>query len=145
MITYLLIILALGVILLLFLGLIAYFIVKDDAKNVKKVEEKNPTFSTDLEQMIITASNESLSDNALKELATLFVKTHKLGTKNSETLDENTKKKLEFISAFSANAKASAKTISFLNKELKKISNSYKKEIDAYEQMGLAKRKIKEK
>ena len=31
-----------------------------------------------------------------------------------------------------------------LNQELKKISASYKKEIDAYEQMGLAKRKIKE-
>lgn len=45
---------------------------------------------------------------------------------------------------FSADINASAQTVSYLNKELKKISGSYKKEIDAYEHMGLAKRKIKE-
>ena len=59
-------------------------------------------------------------------------------------LDEKTKNKLEFVSALAANPKASPQTVSFLNQELKKISASYKKEIDAYEQMGLAKRKIKE-
>lgn len=67
-----------------------------------------------------------------------------MGSKTSKDLDEATKKKLEFVSSFASNANASATNVSFLNRELKKLSNSYKKEIDAYEQMGLAKRKIKE-
>ena len=71
------------------------------------------------------------------------MQTHKLGSKTSKQLDEKTKHKLEFIAALASNVNASVENISFLNKELKKISNSYKKEIDAYEQMGLAKRKMK--
>lgn len=72
------------------------------------------------------------------------MQTHKLGLKTSKELDEATKKKLEFVSALAAKINASAQIVSYLNKELKKISGSCKKEIDAYEHMGLAKRKIKE-
>lgn len=94
--------------------------------------------------MIAAASDLKYSDRDLKELVKLFVQTHKLGSKTSKELDEKTKNKLEFVSALAANPKASPQTVSFLNQELKKISASYKKEIDAYEQMGLVKRKIKE-
>lgn len=135
--------------LLLFLGLIAYLIISDDKKrNVKQKNTENTVqarkIDSDLNKMIVAASDLKYSDSDLKELAKLFVQTHKLGSKTSKELDEKTKNKLEFISALAANPKASPQTISFLNQELKKISASYKKEIDAYEQMGLAKRKIKE-
>lgn len=137
--------------LLLFLGVIAYLIISDGKKTIKKqktsqkqhVAEKTKKFDTDLDKMIIAASDK-LTDIELKELAKLYVQTHKLGSKTSKELDEAAKKKLEFVSALAANINASAQTVSYLNKELKKISGSYKKEIDAYEHMGLAKRKIKE-
>lgn len=135
--------------LLLFLGLIAYLIISDDKKrNVKQKNTENTVqarkIDSNLNKMIVAASDLKYSDSDLKELAKLFVQTHKLGSKTSKELDEKTKNKLEFVSALAANPKASPQTISFLNQELKKISASYKKEIDAYEQMGLAKRKIKE-
>ncbi|HDZ4932118.1 hypothetical protein OLP40_00515 [Campylobacter jejuni] len=142
-----------ALVLLLFLSIIAYLITSDGKKTTKKQKtnqtkqhatEKTKKFDTDLDKMIIAASNIKLTDIELKELAKLYVQTHKLGSKTSKELDEATKKKLEFVSALAANANASAQTVSYLNKELKKISGSYKKEIDAYEHMGLAKRKIKE-
>ncbi|EAL0604014.1 TPA: hypothetical protein R5C24_000071 [Campylobacter jejuni] len=138
--------------LLLFLGMIAYLITSDGKKTIKKqktsqkqhIAEKIKNFDTDLDKMITTASDTKLSDIELKELAKLYVQTHKLGTKTSKELDEITKKKLEFVAALASNSNASVQTLAYLNKELKKISGSYKKEIDAYEHMGLAKRKIKE-
>ncbi|ECL9563366.1 hypothetical protein FT549_04340 [Campylobacter jejuni] len=138
--------------LLLFLGMIAYLITSDDKKTIKKqktsqkqhVAEKIKNFDTDLDKMIIAASDVKLTDIELKELSKLYVQTHKLGTKTSKELDEITKKKLEFVAALASNSNASVQTLAYLNKELKKISGSYKKEIDAYEHMGLAKRKIKE-
>ncbi|HDZ5064861.1 TPA: hypothetical protein RTH13_000240 [Campylobacter jejuni] len=142
-----------ALVLLLFLSIIAYLITSDGKKTAKKQKtnqtkqhatEKTKKFDTDLDKMIIAASDATLTDIELKELAKLYVQTHKLGSKTSKELDEATKKKLEFVSALAANANASAQTVGYLNKELKKISGSYKKEIDAYEHMGLAKRKIKE-
>lgn len=138
--------------LLLFLGMIAYLITSDGKKTIKKqktsqkqhIAEKIKNFDTDLDKMITTASDVKLTDIELKELAKLYVQTHKLGTKTSKELDEITKKKLEFVAALASNSNASVQTLAYLNKELKKISGSYKKEIDAYEHMGLAKRKIKE-
>ncbi|EAK3000868.1 hypothetical protein C7L41_01275 [Campylobacter coli] len=129
--------------LLLFLSLIAYLILSDNKKKNKKQKNTENTakarkFDNDLNKMIAAASDLKYSDRDLKELVKLFVQTHKLGSKTSKELDEKT------ISALAANPKASPQTVSFLNQELKKISASYKKEIDAYEQMGLAKRKIKE-
>ncbi len=138
--------------LLLFLAMIAYLITSDGKKTIKKqktsqkqhIAEKIKNFDTDLDKMITTASDTKLSDIELKELSKLYVQTHKLGTKTSKELDEITKKKLEFVAALASNSNASVQTLAYLNKELKKISGSYKKEIDAYEHMGLAKRKIKE-
>ncbi|ENG0237942.1 hypothetical protein ABSA38_000051 [Campylobacter coli] len=137
--------------LLLFLSLIAYLILSDNKKKNKNKKQKNTEntakarkFDNDLNKMIAAASDLKYSDRDLKELVKLFVQTHKLGSKTSKELDEKTKNKLEFVSALAANPKANPQTVSFLNQELKKISASYKKEIDAYEQMGLAKRKIKE-
>ncbi|MBK1991328.1 hypothetical protein JG676_01730 [Campylobacter sp. 2018MI35] len=144
------IILVAAILLSIFLSIIAYLIINDGKKSEKtKIKNDNSNkktkiFNTDLDKMITTAKDTSLTDQELKNLAQLFISTHKLGSKQSKELDETTKKKLEFITALSSNDNASPQTISFLNKELKKISASYKKEIDAYEQMGLAKRKIKE-
>lgn len=136
--------------LLAFLAVVAYLILSDGKKASHKEaskphsQPKSTGFSTELDKMIEAAKDTNLSDNELKELAKLFAQTHKLGSKTSKQLDEKTKHKLEFVSALASNANASVQTMSFLNRELKKISNSYKKEIDAYEQMGLAKRKMKQ-
>lgn len=137
---------AAGVLLLIFV-LMTFLILGGKEKAPKRAKnEVHPKkkISTDLDVMIAKAEDLSLSDKDLKELAAFFVATHKLGSKTSKDLDDKTKKKLEFVSSFASNANASAASVSFLNKELKKLSNSYKKEIDAYEQMGLAKRKLKE-
>lgn len=134
-------------ILLLFLSLIAYLILSDGKSSTSKTPAQNSkkyNFSTDLDKMILAASDAKLDDKALKELVKLYTQTHKLGTKSGKDMDEASKQKLEFVSALASNVNASPQTISFLNKELKKLSSSFKKEIDAYEQMGLAKRKIKE-
>ncbi|MBW1435928.1 hypothetical protein AT916_06995, partial [Campylobacter jejuni] len=97
--------------LLLFLGVIAYLITSDGKKTIKKqktsqkqhVAEKTKKFDTDLDKMIIAASDVKLTDIELKELAKLYVQTHKLGSKISKELDEAAKKKLEFVSALAAN------------------------------------------
>ncbi|KAA6225407.1 DUF3408 domain-containing protein [Campylobacter sp. LR291e] len=142
--------------LFLVLSFITYFALSDGKKRPKKAKKSKKSkkkkeqappakkFKSELNQMIEEAANRNNSDSELKQLAKLFLQKHKLGSKTSKTLDDETKNKLEFISALASNTRASAGTISFLNQELKRSSNSYRKEIDAYEQMGLAKRKIKE-
>lgn len=135
-------------VLFIFFSILTYLILNDGSKKHqenKKSQTSGRKFDTSLEKMIATATDANLSEQELKELALLFVKTHKLGSKTSKDLSEDAKKKLEFVSAFASNNKSTPNLVSFLNRELKKISASYKKEIDAYEQMGLAKRKIKEK
>ncbi|MFQ6341389.1 hypothetical protein [Campylobacter sp. VTCC 70190] len=122
--------------LLLFLSVIVYFILSD--KRDKKQALLKQENLSDLESLISAASR--ASDEELKELVKLYLQDYKLGLKISANLDELTKKKLEFVSTLAANPQASAKTISYLNKELKQNSSSYKQEIDAYEYMGLAKR-----
>lgn len=122
--------------LLLFLSAIVYFILSD--KRDKKQALLKQENLSDLESLISAASR--ASDEELKELVKLYLQDYKLGLKISANLDELTKKKLEFVSTLAANPQASAKTISYLNKELKQNSSSYKQEIDAYEYMGLAKR-----
>lgn len=127
--------------MLLILILIVILILGEDLES--KTQKKNKNNTPNLSSMIKKASDESLSDEELKALAELFIATHKLGSKTQNALSEETKEKLEFVSAFAANSKASASSIGFLNAGLKKISNSYAKDIDAYEQMGLSKRKAK--
>lgn len=136
-----------ALVLLFFLGFLTLLILSEGKKPKKSNQAqkaKKTAINTDLDKMIESARSSNLSDSELRELAKVFIDTHKLGSKTSKELDEKTKRKLEFISAFASNANASVESMSFLNKELKKISNSYKKEIDAYEQMGLAKRKMKQ-
>lgn len=125
-----------ALVLLLFLSAIVYFILSDK-RNKKQALLKQENLS-DLESLISAASR--ASDEELKELVKLYLQGYKLGLKTSANLDELTKKKLEFVSTLAANPQASAKTISYLNKELKQNSSSYKQEIDAYEYRGLAKR-----
>ncbi|EBF5788552.1 hypothetical protein FI332_02960 [Campylobacter jejuni] len=75
--------------LLLFLGVIAYLITSDGKKTIKKqktsqkqhVAEKTKKFDTDLDKMIIAASDVKLTDIELKELAKLYVQTHNVGGK----------------------------------------------------------------
>ncbi|TKX28333.1 hypothetical protein CQA38_08155 [Campylobacter sp. MIT 12-5580] len=118
------------------------------------MNKKNPKTSTttskaspkalSLEQMLSRLSNPNLSSSELHELILIFINTQKLPFKSGKNLSSDAKKKLDFVTAIAMHESSTAKNISFLNRELSKRYSSYKKEIDAYEQMGLAKRKMRE-
>ncbi|TQR33708.1 hypothetical protein DMB92_02135 [Campylobacter sp. MIT 99-7217] len=99
--------------------------------------------SLSLDDLISMA--QTASDDKLHDLILTFVNTQKLGSRtNAKSISKDAKKKLDFVTAVSSNSHSEAKNIAFLNRELSKRYPSYKKEIDAYEQMGLAKRKIRQ-
>ncbi|RKO64097.1 hypothetical protein CKA54_07180 [Campylobacter sp. P255] len=128
----LVVVIALGVILILF------FTHKDKQPNKTNIN-KTPKISG-IEDFISKA-NAAKNSQEIQALILQFLNSQKLG---SNPKDSATKRKLDFISAISANANATPKNISFLNNELKKRYSVLKKEIDAYEQIGLAKRKMRQ-
>jgi len=142
--TYILVIIVVCA-LVCFLLSLAFLLLKDTKKDQKSKEK--PTIAKvevmDLEDLIRSANNEKLNDLELKELAKIYIRTQKLGGRKAKELSDKTKRQLDFITSLSANPNASAKTISFLNTELKKNSMSFAKEIDTYEQIGIAKRKMR--
>ncbi|MBF7046108.1 hypothetical protein IY974_05995 [Campylobacter volucris] len=132
LILFLLIIVIFGVVALI------YFNHKD--KNSKQQDTKSSIKVSGIEDFI-TKANSAKNSQTIQELILQFLNSQKL---TSNPKDSSTKRKLDFVSAISANANATPKNISFLNNELKKRYSSLKKEIDAYEQIGLAKRKMRE-
>lgn len=96
-----------------------------------------------LEQMLAKLSDPHLSIKDLHDLALHFINTQKLPSK-SNSLSPDAKHKLDFVTLFALHPNNNAKEITFLNKELIKHYPSYEREIDAYEQMGLAKRKMRQ-
>ncbi|MDO4674554.1 hypothetical protein [Campylobacter sp.] len=127
--------------LLIVLSLITLLILSGGKKRAQNAPQGRS--SMDLDGMISRARDENLSDNDLRELAEIFISTHTLGSKTQKELSQEVKKKLEFVRAFASNPKSSAASIGFLNRGLKKLSNSYGKDIDAYEQKGLEERGLK--
>lgn len=83
----------------------------------------------------------SLRGEALQELIESFISTHKLPFRQSETLSAEAKKKLQFVRNVASNPNATAKHISFLNRELAKRYGTYKTDIDTYEKLGVEERK----
>ena len=138
MTTWIIIILAGFVLASLVLGVIMFV---NSAKKDGVKEEKKGTKNLD------TLINEAKTANEaeLDELIKLFLKDQKLPPKNSSKLSADAKKKLGFITALTSNQNATAKHISFLNRELAKKYSAYKKDIDAYEQIGVANRNIRAK
>ena len=138
-----LIVVAIAVILLFILAIILVIFTLSRSKtssNLKPAGVKKPL---SLDQMLAKLNDPSLSLNSLHELALAFINTQKLPFK-SKNLSADAKKKLDFVTLFALHQNTNAKEISFLNRELSKRYSSYKKEIDAYEQMGLAKRKMRQ-
>ncbi|AJC86562.1 hypothetical protein [Campylobacter sp. RM16704] len=88
----------------------------------------------------ISKANTAKNSQEIQNLILQFLNSQKI---SNNPKDNTTKRKLDFVSAISANINATAKNISFLNNELKKRYKSLRKEIDTYEQIGLAKRKMK--
>lgn len=138
MTTWIIIILAGFVLASLVLGVIMFV---NSAKKDGVKEEKKGTKNLD------TLINEAKTANEaeLDELIKLFLQDQKLPPKNSSKLSADAKKKLGFITALTSNQNATAKHISFLNRELAKKYGAYKKDIDAYEQIGVANRNIRAK
>ncbi|AJC88039.1 hypothetical protein [Campylobacter insulaenigrae] len=138
--TSFLIILIFILILAIVLGIVAIIFFNRNDKNTKQQNLK-PNISTSNIEDFISKANSAKNSQAIHELILQFLNSQKL---NTNSKDKSTKIKLDFVSAISANSNATPKNISFLNNELKKRYMSLKKEIDAYEQIGLAKRKMRE-
>ncbi|TWO24693.1 hypothetical protein [Campylobacter insulaenigrae] len=138
--TSFLIILIFILILAIVLGIAAIIFFNRNDKNTKQQNLK-PNISTSNIEDFISKANSAKNSQAIHELILQFLNSQKL---NTNSKDKSTKRKLDFVSAISANSNATPKNISFLNNELKKRYMSLKKEIDAYEQIGLAKRKMRE-
>lgn len=106
-------------------------------------DDKKPQKAKSLEELIREASSANAKN--LDLLIKAFLATQKFPFRDGTKISADAKKKLDFITAVASNSNATPKHISFLNRELNKKYGSYKKEIDAYEQMGVAKRNIREK
>ncbi|HEC1746662.1 TPA: hypothetical protein R1699_001020 [Campylobacter lari] len=135
---FIFLIVALVVVIILGVLLVLFFTHKDKQPN-KSNAAKAPKISN-IEDFISKANGVKNSQE-IQALILQFLNSQKFG---SNPKDSATKRKLDFISAISANANATPKNISFLNNELKKRYKALKKEIDAYEQIGLAKRKMRQ-
>ncbi|EAI4441804.1 hypothetical protein IO384_000772 [Campylobacter lari] len=135
---FIFLVIALVIIIILGILLILFFMHKEKQPS-KSNPAKTPKISN-IEDFISKANNANNSQE-IQALILQFLNSQKLG---SNPKDSATKRKLDFISAISANANATPKNISFLNNELKKRYKALKKEIDAYEQIGLAKRKMRQ-
>lgn len=77
----------------------------------------------------------------LQNLIAEFLATQKLPLRQGNALSADAAKKLEFVRAVASNPYATAKDISFLNRELVKQNGAYKNDIDSFEKQGIAKRK----
>ena len=109
-----------------------------------RVSKKNePTNSSAREKTLDDFLDEALSfkGEALQELIQSFINTHKLPYRQSEALSAEAKKKLEFVRNVASNPNATAKHISFLNRELAKRYGTYKTDIETYEKLGVEERK----
>ncbi|WP_291951830.1 hypothetical protein [Campylobacter sp.] len=135
-----LIILILILVFAIALGVVAVIFFNRNNKNLKQQELKSNLAINDIEDFISKA-NSAKNSETIHQLILQFLNSQKL---NTNLKNKATKRKLDFISAISANNNATPKNISFLNNELKKRYNSLKKEIDTYEQIGLAKRKMRQ-
>lgn len=113
--------------------------------NIKKASPRTNTATKELnlDQILTKVGNPKLSANQLHELILSFINTQKLPFKGSN-LSAEAKKKLNFVSLVAMHPNTNAREITFLNKELVKRYPSYQKEIDAYEGIGLSKRKMRE-
>lgn len=134
-----------GVVAFLFIIiLVFYFIIKSSkTKGVESVESKTSNKPTNALDDLIKAAKSANSSASLNKVVLAFIQTQSLEAKTTGALSEDAKKKLGFISAVCANKCAEAKIIAFLNHELGKRYPSYRREIDLYENLGLAKRRMK--
>lgn len=136
------IVVALGIFILLLLCFAFVLLIL----NIKKSSPKSgisPAKELNLDQILTKVGNPKLSANQLHELILSFINTQKLPFKGS-SLSAEAKKKLDFVSLVAMHPNTNAREITFLNKELVKRYPSYQKEIDAYEGIGLSRRKMRE-
>ena len=89
----------------------------------------------------LIAEGRVFSGTNLQSLIDEFIETQKLPFRQSENLSAEAKSKLEFVRAVAGNKNATAKHISYLNRELVKKYGTYKADIESYEKMGLGERK----
>lgn len=133
------------VVFLLIIIAVFYFIIKS-SKNKTNIEIENTNNvkkQTNALDDLIKAAKNANSTTSLNKVVLAFIQSQSFEDRVGIEISEDTKKKLGFISAVCANKCAEAKIIAFLNHELAKRYPSYRREIDLYENLGLAKRRMK--
>lgn len=128
------------------IALVFFFIIKSSKGkeiNQKTEQTAKKQENTNALDDLIKAAKSANSSASLNKIVLAFLQSQSLEARTSTLLSEDAKKKLGFISAVCANKYAEAKIIAFLNHELGKKYPSYKREIDLYENLGLAKRRMK--
>lgn len=133
-------IIALFIIITLGILIVVFFINKEKKLHKEQQSKGNANKINNINDFISKAES-AINASQIQELILQFLNSQKL---SNNANNSDTKRKLEFVSSISANANSSPKNISFLSNELKKRYKTLKKEIDAYEQMGLAKRKMRQ-
>lgn len=134
-----------GVVAFLFIIILVFYFIIKSSKNkvVESVESKTSNKPKNALEDLIKAAKSANSSASLNKVVLAFIQTQSLEARSGLELSEDAKKKLGFISAVCANKCAEAKIIAFLNHELGKRYPSYRREIDLYENLGLAKRRMK--
>ncbi|MBT0883361.1 hypothetical protein AVBRAN9334_01265 [Campylobacter sp. RM9334] len=132
---------------LVIIALVFYFIIKSSKNKENQIltqEKQEVVKKVNALDDLIKAAKSAKTPAALNKVVLAFLQSQSLENRTSlTTLSEDAKKKLGFISVVCANKCAEAKLIAFLNHELGKKYPSYKREIDLYENLGLARRRMK--
>ena len=129
------IIIALFVLLFIALvGVVAALSLSKKGTNSAKVSKPRTLQDLISEGKVFSGTN-------LQSLIDEVIESQKLPFRQDDTLSADAKAKLEFVRAVASNKNATAKHISFLNRELVKKYGNYKADIESYEKMGLEERK----
>ena len=94
-----------------------------------------------LDDLLAVANDPGTSKNKLFAILRTFSSNFRLPPKKDGVAPEEAKEYLNFILAIASHKNADAKLIAFMTNELKKKNPEYAREIDAYEQKGMAQAK----
>lgn len=126
------------VVLIVVFGLAIFiFVLKKPAKDEHHEAKKSYT----LQELVKLGESES-SPAKLEELINIFLKTQSLPVK-AGSLSKDAALKLEFVTALVLNNNTNAKLVVKLTKSLKTKYPAYKNDIEAAEQIAIAKRKMR--
>lgn len=121
--------------LVAFVGVVVALVISRSKANADTISVRARTLKDYIDEGAV------LRGENLQNLIAEFLATQKLPLRQGGALSTEAARKLEFVRAVGSNPYATAKDISFLNRELVKQNSAYKNDIDNYEKQGIARRK----